>query len=95
MRITHTVFNIQSSPSRKLRFPDFMKMAQDGGRFSALRTGRFYPPGNASGRARLKRDGTCAETRFCLSAERTSPFESAEGGVSSVDCWQPRCAHQR
>ena len=34
-----------SSPegSRKLRFTDFMTTAQDGGRLSALRTGRFYP----------------------------------------------------
>jgi len=29
----------------------------------------------------LKRDGTRAETRFCLSAKRTSPFKSA-GGAS-------------
>jgi len=29
--------------SRKLRFPDFMTMAQNGGRLSALRTGRLYP----------------------------------------------------
>jgi len=28
--------------SRKLRFPDFMTTAQDGGRLSALRTGRLY-----------------------------------------------------
>jgi len=28
--------------SRKLRFPDFMTMAQDGGRLSALCTGRLY-----------------------------------------------------
>ena len=28
--------------SRKLRFPDYVTMAQDGGRLSALRTGRLY-----------------------------------------------------
>jgi len=28
--------------SRKLRFPDFMTTAQDGGRLSALRTARLY-----------------------------------------------------
>ena len=33
----------------------------------------------AGGRARLKRDGTRAETRFRLSAKRTSPFKSAAG----------------
>jgi len=42
----------------------------------------------------LKCDVTRAETSFRLSAKRTSPFKSA-GGVSSVDYWQPRCAHQR
>jgi len=29
--------------SRKLRFPHFMAMAQDGGRLSALRNGCLYP----------------------------------------------------
>jgi hypothetical protein len=29
--------------SRKLRLPDFMTTAQDGGRLSALLTGRLYP----------------------------------------------------
>ena len=46
------------------------------------------------GTGQLKCDDLCAETRFRLSAKGTSPFKSA-GGVSSVDCWQPRCAHQR
>jgi len=35
--------------SRKLRLPDFMTTAQDGGRLSALCTGRLYPPGNTPG----------------------------------------------
>ena len=34
-------------------------------------------------RARSKRDGTRAETRFDLSAKRTSPFKSAGGGQFS------------
>jgi hypothetical protein len=29
--------------SRKLRFPDFMTTAQDGGKVVSLRTGRLYP----------------------------------------------------
>jgi len=29
--------------SRKLRFPDFVTTAQDGGRLSALYTGRLHP----------------------------------------------------
>ena len=35
--------------SRKLRFPDFVTTAQDGGRLSALHTGHLYPPGNTPG----------------------------------------------
>jgi hypothetical protein len=46
------------------------------------------------GRLRLKCDGTRTEPRFSLSEKRTSPFKPT-GGVSSVDCWEPRCAHQR
>ena len=34
-------------------------------------------------RLRLKCDGTRAETRFCLSAKRTSPFKSARASVQS------------
>ena len=32
--------------SRMLRLPDFVTMAQDGGRLSALCTGHFLPTGN-------------------------------------------------
>ena len=35
-------------------------------------------------RLRLKCDGTCAETRFHLSAKRTSPFKSAGESVQST-----------
>ena len=35
-------------------------------------------------RQRLKRDGTRAETRFRLSAKRTSPFKSAGASVQST-----------
>ena len=38
----------------------------------------------ARGRLRLKCDGTCAETRFRLSAKRTSPFKSAGASVQST-----------
>jgi len=34
-----------SEGCRKLRFPDFMTTAQDGGRLSALSTGRLYTQG--------------------------------------------------
>jgi len=34
--------------------------------------------------ARLKRDGTRAESRFGLSAKRTSPFKLAVGSVQST-----------
>ena len=37
------------------------------------------------GRARLKRDGTRAETRFGLSGKRTSPFKSAGESVQSTN----------
>jgi hypothetical protein len=33
---------------------------------------------------RLKCDGTRAETKFCLSAKRTSPFKSAGASVQST-----------
>ena len=45
------------------------------------------PPGSRPGtlcRLRLKCDGTRAETRFRLSAKRTSPFQSAGASVQST-----------
>jgi len=48
--------------------------------------GQFSDNGYPLRRGRLKCDGTREETRFCLSAKRTSPFKSA-GDVSSVDYW--------
>ena len=56
----------------------------------------FSIPGrclSAGGRLRLKCDDTRAETRFRFSAKRTNPFKSA-GGVSSIDYWQLKYAHQ-
>jgi hypothetical protein len=35
--------------SRKLRFPDYMTTAQDGGKFVSLRHWPRLPPGNAPG----------------------------------------------
>ena len=69
----------------RLRIPEFleiwhMKVA----RLSALHSGRLYPPADNPARLRLKRDGTCAETRFRLSAKRTSPFKSAGASVQSA-----------
>jgi hypothetical protein len=49
--------------------------------------------GVSSIRGQLKCDDTRAETRFRLSAKRTSSFKSA-GGVSSVDYWQLRSADE-
>ena len=47
-------------------------------------------------RGQLKCDGTHAETRFRLSGRKGRVhLNRPGGGVSSVDCWQLRCAHQR
>jgi hypothetical protein len=42
------------------------------------------PPGKKLVRCQLKCDGTRAETRFRLSAKRTSPFKAAEASVQST-----------
>jgi len=41
-------------------------------------------PTSFNGRSQLKCDGTRAETRFCLSTKRTSPFKSAGASVQST-----------
>jgi len=55
--------------------------------FSWLSIGRveieLSQPKNTKRRLRLKCDGTCAETRFRLTAKRTSPFKSAGASVQS------------
>jgi len=53
--------------SRKLRFPDFMTTAQDGGRVVSLMHRSHLPPGNAPG------------THFC---QRLSRSHSAIGRIS-------------
>ena len=42
------------------------------------------PKGSHLGRLRLKCDGTCTETRFCLSVKWRSPFKLAGASVQST-----------
>jgi len=55
-----------------------LSSAIDRGGLSASLSRHFNPA--KKGRGQLKCDGTRAETRFRLSAKRTSPFKSAGGG---------------
>ena len=57
--------------SRKLRFPDFMTTAQDGGKFVSLMHRPPLPPGNTIG------------TRFCQRMSRTQGH-SATGRIMSL-----------
>jgi hypothetical protein len=59
----------------------------------AQKPGFVFQTHSTGGRLRLKCDGTRAETRFRLSAKRTSPFKSV-GSVSSVYYWQASRTHQ-
>ena len=51
LRIKTVPLQARSGPegSRKLRFPDSVTTAQDGGRLLAFRTSRLYLPGNPPG----------------------------------------------
>ena len=53
-------------------------------RFPPHASATFYPVVRACSRGQLKCDGTRAETRFRLSAKRTSPFKSAGASVQST-----------
>ena len=53
--------------SRKLKFPDFMKTAQDGGKVVSLTHRPLLPPGNAPG------------THFCYSLSRPQGLVQSEG----------------
>ena len=57
--------------SRKLRFPDFMTTAQDGGKVVSLMHRPFLPPGNTPG------------THFCSRLSRTQGH-SATGRIMSL-----------
>ena len=50
----------------------------------ACRRGPLLVSIKAEGRLRLKCDGTCAETKFHLSAKQTNPFKSAGASVQST-----------
>ena len=91
--------DVSDTANRFIVLPSFSERqvtgeSQSGGRQYLLRPGTQGKLTDFC-RLRLKRDGTRAENRFRLSAERTSTFKSAKGGVSSVDYWRARCAHQR
>jgi hypothetical protein len=60
--------------------------SRTGQRFSscAQAVSRVYLASHTTGRLRLKRDGTRAETRLRLSVKRTSPLKSAGASVQST-----------
>jgi len=45
VNVKQSRYRLEQAPKvlRKLMFPDFVTTGQDGGRLSALRTGRLYP----------------------------------------------------
>jgi hypothetical protein len=51
---------------------------------TAPKNKRYVVTAYSESKLRLKCDGTRAETRFRLSAKRTSPFKSAEASVQST-----------
>jgi hypothetical protein len=61
-----------------------MSSSADGGPLSPPRFGCILLRKRTLGRLRLKCDGTRPETRFLLSAKRTSRFKSAGASVQST-----------
>ena len=80
--------------STKLRFLDYMTMAQGGDKVFNLTHQPLLPPANTPSRVETECDGTRDRNQIWSSSE-TDESIYIGGGVSSVGCWQPRCAHQR
>ena len=66
------------------RFLNFLSVAGWAGRVRFKKWSAFDCCETAGCIARLKRDGTCAGTRFGLSTKQTSPFKSAGASVQST-----------
>jgi hypothetical protein len=62
----------------------FLSSSLHAGEWPATHPRLLYHLGKTRGRLRLKCDDTRAETRFRLSAKRTSPFKSAGASVQST-----------
>jgi len=74
--LTYTLKNVRQPCPRPQKF--------EGHQTISLPGAPIYLEPALSSRLRLKCDGTRAETRFCLSAKRTSPFKSAGASVQSI-----------
>jgi hypothetical protein len=86
VRGVHSVLKLLPKKHRRFGAGGFGFQTPVVARFSGpIHTSHETQPAScAMGRLHLKCDGTRAETRFRLSAKRTSPFKSAETSVQST-----------